>query len=744
VIYTRTRALPASGAFQPLVVIANRLAGPALLFLVMVFAFWRILLTDQYSWLNGYDMTSQFLPWLQFQAGEWHAGRFPLWSPYEWGGQNLIGQAQPGVVNPLNWLLFAAPLRRGWLRQGALHWWFFLLHFIGALNLYWLARSLGTGRLPAVFGGLCFGLFGFLGSNDWPQMISGVIWAPLIFLFLFRAGNSTRPMAEAGWAGLFLGLAWLSGHHQLPIFVSLATAGIAIALRIPHAILTFAIGGLLAAPQLLPGLAYGKLAVRWVGMENPVGWQDKVAYYVHEQYANPPAALLSILLPGAETHTSFFLGATALVLALWALRTQWARIEIKVLFSMGVLALLYSLGRQGGIEGVLYSIVPLVEKARSPSMAGALFTLAFAVLAAVGLEALRLKPSHPTNERLHWIFAGGVIALFTLGKLFPGNASQLEQRWFAVAFFSLLVGFAHFAARTGRIAQRHLTALLLFAVFLEAANMTYFNMGNRRDKNTSDLLSPMSKDMDVREFLGTLPAPVRITVDDKAIPFNFGDWHGVDVMGGYLASLQKTRADVDWFSPRGLQLAGVGYHVGPTARAEGSKLLFTGSDGVNVWQYPGEPLPRVWLSNATLQYRGPAQFGLMMATESLDLSRTTLVENPVPGLGTCAPGDASLLRHDPGQVEVRTNSACPALLVISDSDDPGWQVAIDGVAAQSLTVFHALRGVVVPAGSHRVTWTYSAPGFQSGLAASALGILLLIGSQLRLGKKDHQSTTLPS
>jgi hypothetical protein len=169
----------------------------------MVLAYWRILLTDQYSWLNGYDLSSQVMPWLQFQAGEWHAGRMPLWSPYEWGGQNLLGQGQPGVMNPLNWLLFSAPLRRGWIRQGVLHWWFFLLHFIGALNLYWLVRSLGTGRIPAVFGGLCFGLFGFLGSNDWPQMISGLIWAPLVFLFLLKCEASDRPWREASLAGFF-------------------------------------------------------------------------------------------------------------------------------------------------------------------------------------------------------------------------------------------------------------------------------------------------------------------------------------------------------------------------------------------------------------------------------------------------------------------------------------------------------------------------------------------------------------
>jgi len=729
--FLRTHTLPVTGAFQPLMALVSRMAGPGLLFLLMVLAYWRILLTDQYSWMNGSDLTSQVLPWLQFQAGEWHAGRLPLWSPYEWAGQNLLGQGQPGVLSPLNWILFASPLRRGWLREGVLHWWFFLLHFVAALNLYWLARFLGAGRIPAVLGGLCFGLFGFLGSNDWPQMINGVVWAPLVLLFLFRSAKSVLPLRDAGWAGFFLGLCWLSGHHQLPIFVSLSALAAAVALRLYPAALSFAIAGLIAAPQLLPGLAYGKLAVRWVGMEHPVGWQEKVSYYVHDQYASPPSSLLSLLLPGAETHTSLFLGMTALSLAVWALRTQWARVEIRILFSIGLGTLLYSMGRSGGLEPLFYSLVPMVEKARSPSMAAAMFTLSFSALAAIGMEALRLKHTPLLMERMHWAFAGTVIGLFSVAKLLPGNQSQLEQRWLAVAFVSLLAGMAFRAVRSGAISQRSLSMLLLCAVLIESANMTYYNMASRHDKNAPQLLEPMSKQMDVREFLATRPAPVRITVDDKEIPFNFGDWHGIEVMGGYLASLTKTHADADWFTPRALQLAGVGYHVGPTARIEGSALLFTGSGGVNVWAYPRTPFPRAWLANASMGYRDTSEFGMLVETETLDLRQVVLSQDKISGLGSCANGEAIVLRHDPGRVVIRSKSACRSILVLADSDDPGWSVTVDGAGAEKLNVFHAFRAVVAPEGEHTVEWTYSPEGFRPGLAAAAFGFILLAGSQFK-------------
>lgn len=722
-------ALPSfrpGGAFQPLMALGNRLAAPALLFLLMVTAYWRILLTDQYSWMNGHDISSQVLPWLQFQAGEWKAGRVPLWSPYEWAGQNLVGQGQPGVFNPMNWLLFAAPLRRGWLREGVLHWWFFLLHYIAALNLFVLARGLGAGRLPAILGGLCFGLLGFLGSNDWPQMISGVIWAPLAFHFLLRARLPRYALPSATLAGICLGLCWLSGHHQLPIFVSLGLAGGALALRIHSAAWSFLIGGLIAAPQLLTGLAYGRLAVRWVGMEDPIGWQDKVAYFVHEQYANPPAALLSVLLPGAEHHTSLFLGTTALGLAVWALRTQWQRPEIRFFFLLGLAALLYGMGRQGLIEPVLYSLAPMVEKARSPSMAAALFTLSFSLLAAVGAETMRQNSGASTLWRWHAGFAAAVAGLFLFAKLFPAAQSQLDQRWFGVAVASALTALGYRALASGHLSLRHWSPLMLFAMLLESANMTYYDMGNRHDRHVKDLLKPLSQFMDVRDYLATRPAPVRITVDDQKIPFNFGDWHGVEVMGGYLASLTRIQSEVDWFLPRTLPLAGIGYHIGPAPRIEGSRQVFEGQGGIKVWEYPLAPFPRAFLVNHSLPYRDTKELGLLLQNDALDLRTTALTVAPLPALEECAPGEALMTRHDPNRVSLISRTRCRSLLVLADPWDPGWDVRIDGKPAEPLRVYHALRGVIVPAGSHTVEWHFFPAGLRAGLACAVTGSVLVV------------------
>src|ERR1043166_7841927 len=119
--------------------LARRWAAPLVLSVLVILIYWRLTLTPQYTFLESSDHSYQLLPWLQYQAGEWHAGRIPLWDPNGWLGQPLLAQVQPSTANPLAWLLFLAPLDHGWIRQDMVHWYFVLIRMLAALTCY--ARS---------------------------------------------------------------------------------------------------------------------------------------------------------------------------------------------------------------------------------------------------------------------------------------------------------------------------------------------------------------------------------------------------------------------------------------------------------------------------------------------------------------------------------------------------------------------------------------------------------------------------
>ena len=172
-------------------------------------------------------MANLVLPWLQFQAGEWHRHRFPLWDPNSWFGQPLFGQAQPGSAYPLNWLLFLAPLKNGWLRESALNWYYVLIRGLAALTAYALARDLGRSRTASILAGCVYALGGYVAfhSRAADGQRRGV--DALGHLIPVACGTpEQRPWASALLSGFFLGFGWLAGHHQMNLFVSIAAAGL--------------------------------------------------------------------------------------------------------------------------------------------------------------------------------------------------------------------------------------------------------------------------------------------------------------------------------------------------------------------------------------------------------------------------------------------------------------------------------------------------------------------------------------
>ncbi|MDZ7639469.1 MAG: hypothetical protein U5J83_14635 [Bryobacterales bacterium] len=396
---------------RPLLMLSRRRgAVAALLCLLVVMVYAQVGITHQEDWMSNPDLVEQVYPWFQLQASAFARGELPLWNPYQWGGQPLLGQVQPGTAYPLNWLLFALPQRDGLIGYRFLDWYFVLLHCFAALSAYGLCRGLGTSRMAGLAGGLLFSLGGYVGRVDWPQMLNGAAWAPLILLAVLRGPEWFRPRTAAALGGVALGMAWLTGHHQVPLFVSLATAGLW-AWRVlrsgegwrpvaDQAGLFFGIGALTSALQTVPAWEYGRHAARFAGSAVPLTWRDAVPYSVHEALSSRPHRLLGIVFPNIVDQYDHFLGAAGLTLALLAIAAFWTvRPGVRELRSrltraltvIAVLSLLLAMGAHTALHGMLYAVVPMVEKARTPAAFSALFSVAAAALAALGVDALRQR-----------------------------------------------------------------------------------------------------------------------------------------------------------------------------------------------------------------------------------------------------------------------------------------------------------------------------------------------------------------
>lgn len=706
----------------------GRAAGPILLLLISIGFFWKLVLSNQYTWLEGSDTAYQVLPWFQFQAGEWHRGSIPLWDPYLWGGQSLIGQAQPGAAYPPNWLLFLLPLRNGWIRQSFLHWYYVLIHFHAALFCYWLCRDLKRSQSASLLAGIVFAFGGFVGTTDWPQMLNGAVWAPAVFLFFLRAMRGQKPLANAAGSGACLGAAFLAGHHQIPVFTTMAVGGAwlyylfrdGFAWRLLRLLAVFGVFlVLVSAMQTLPAYEYGQTALRWVSAKEPVSWNQPVPYSVHARYSLGPISLLGIVIPGIHFNADPFMGLVAVILALAALQS-WREPVVRLFAAMALGGLLFSLGENSVFHGFLYAVTPIVEKARNPSMAIFIFNFSLAVLTAYGMDVNDVGK----NVVRIAVAAGGLLTslllVLTLTKV------AFDARLGVSALVAVLLA----ATLAMPLTRRAGGVWLILLALLELGNVSGY--GFQPQDNPNSLLKKLSEHSDIAEFLRKEPGPVRVELDDQAIPYNFGDWYGIDHFGGYLASLTQDVARLQG-SARVRAMYGVNYWIGKQASRPDQEQVFESRSGLKVYRNPGA-LPRTWIVHEAYAIGGAGEIDAALHGPAADPRKKAFLRGPAPQLESCAALESSrMLERSANRVVIEANLRCRGMVILGETYAPGWAASVDGRAAPVHEVCTLLRGVVAEAGTHRIVLSYRPKSVYTGAALTGLGLL---GAALLLWRKS--------
>jgi hypothetical protein len=116
---------------------------------------------------------------------------------------------------------------------------------------------------------------------------------------------------------------------------------------------------------------------------------------------------------------------------------------------------------------------------------------------------------------------------------------------------------------------------------------------------------------------------------------------------------------------------------------------------------------------------------------SFDGRRTVITGAPLPGLGEGAAGSAGrakIVEYEPEKVVIDASARRPAELVLTDVSFPGWKVKLDGKDADLHRVDYLLRGTSLPAGRHRVEFSYEPVSFRAGWIVSLIALVALLGT----------------
>ncbi len=703
--------------------------------------YWKLLLTDQYVWFDHPDMAYLELPRLSFEAREIHAGRFPLWDPHIWMGQPFIGQTQPGPLFPLNLAFGKTSLRGGYPRFSWLNVYWALLHFLAAWFFFLLARDLSLSREAALGGACIFGFGGFIGSVAWLDVLNGAIWAPLILMFVLRAGRGRATWRDSALGGLFLGVAWLSGHHEMPILTS-AAMGVTwlwLARRdrrlLAHAVFFFAIAILIAGAQLLPTIEFGRLSRRWIGLENTLGWKDKVPYLNHEFYSLTPRALLGVVIPklGGFADTSVYIGWVAGAMAFTGAAFCWSQRIVRWAAALLAVSTIYSLGVFTPLNGVLYALFPLMDKARIPARGILLIHLAISILAAYGLDKLlaEKRPARRVGSILLWV--GLAVLAGTLTSPLLVDGMHVLGAMAALAAAAVLAGW-----RRGALSRPVVAASLVSLILIELTGGAPSAWLNRHSKDAGKFTAPMTGNQDIAAYLKSAdagPTP-RVAVDDNALGANFGDWHGVDMYQGYVAGVSENLTRHEMHLPRTQDLFGVTHWLGKDANREGQQLAFTGQSGLKLFRNP-TVMPRVRTVHRTHTVSSDGELRIALQNPAIDLAQTAVFLGKAPALETCEGATAIRWQQETtDRWRIEAELPCRGLVVVSNTFYPGWEARVDGNPAPVIEAYGALQSVVVEKGKHVLELRFRPASVYKGAGMTLLGLALAaIACRRRVARK---------
>jgi hypothetical protein len=694
-----------------------------------------------------------------------YLGGHPFWQPL-----SMLGL--PYSANPLavTWYPLAA-LR---FLPGSFDAYELSAYVVAACGAFGLARAVTRSTTGAVVAGFVYALSGFMiGHAGHIGLIHPAAWAPWVFwsLVVLRERGDARSVAFAGAAYAMLAL---SGQPQVLIYTLFAMGAycvVAWSRQFTSRLLAaLALGTALAAIVLLPGVELALASTRaHLSLEEHVGFGVPVAAlpfrlffpYLLGQTTLAPYTLSAFNL-GSFAEMSNYVGVTTLVLAAIGVTSRGGP---RVGFWAGLLvaALLLSTGNDLGLGYVTYHI-PGLNWFRAPGRYAFEVALAASVLAAAGIAAIERGAATP---RAAAACAGAIGAAMTIllaivtvfGRPLadvvtrdlglaqpPLETVELTQNaalWIPALLFVLgaaaVVGFAR------RPHDALARSLLVAVTVVDLASFGWFGYWNFG-------AFPLSR-VDPPPYAAALraatePAAQRVF----SVPTqNAGDgispnlnvlWDIASVRGYTTLALAPSAAFLRTdsaealpmlFAPgdRTLDAAGVRFVVVPAgspaltflAAAPQRWRPVSGAGGDRVFENV-RAFARAWIVHRALGTSAGDALNAILARR-WDPAQAALVSPSAPQLDPAIGTATESVRIEdlaPTRMVLDATCSSRCLVITSDAVYPGWSARVDATAAPILAADYALRGVVVPAGSHRIVFTFVPWSTYAGAAISLLAL----------------------
>lgn len=731
--------------------------------------------------LTGYDLSMYGYPYRVAVANAIRHGHMPFWNPHVYLGVPLLANIPSAVFYPVNLLFLVTTQPQVLTVDMLLHDW-----LAGAFFYVFARRALQAPPWPALMGSVAFGLGGFAIEHIEQLNISNSLpWVPLVILGLDQAYHQ-QSLRWAALLGAALCMQFFAGHPQIVYYTMLVAAawltGLVLRearqdprgsmLGVATAGAGVAVGLLLAGVQLLPTLELSGQSLRSGGLGAAVAGAGPLPtrYMLQE--------LLGDYWRGTNPEWAGWVGIVTVALALAGAVARRRDPLIWTVLVVSLLALLLARGYPTLPYRASYHLLPGVALFRAPSRIMLITTFTLPVLATIGAMSLQgrraalavgalfavtltgclafvLKMGGQTSLLTHWYPAPPVAGqLMAWGLICVAAALVLTIRrrpgWLAPALLcGLCCADLLLAARPSYLSHpvdpivysRQLSTTRL----LPTAGSPYRSLSLARTIDVTVPVPPTGMGQTDLQARGVIEHPNLATRDGLASVDGYEG--GILPLGPYVEfrrlllppgfqnqpDLPFTYLTSQPVNRPLLQLLGVRYLLvsSPegvqTARSLGYRQVDT-ARGLVVFEDPGA-LPRAHLIGDVVAVGSDQQARERLARPRFDPRLTaTLARTSCPSSGLPVT-EAQLLHNEAELVEARTQSAQPALLVVSNVDYPGWTAEVDGRPAPIGRVDGLLEGVCLTPGAHDVVLRFRPSQWPLAVgmsAAGAFGLLALL------------------
>jgi hypothetical protein len=723
---------------------------------------------------------------------------YPLWNPYYFLGMPSFSSLSyaPYVYPPD--VLFGLLNTIGFPDLT----WLLSHYLLLALSMLVLLRALGADPGAAAFGAVTLALTPNLvavGAFGHGSQIMTAAYLPLLVFLLDRFTRRGSWLALAGFATA-AAFQLLRAHVQIVFYTWIALGLYALVFGIAalragrraegaRAFLGLAAGLLLgfgmSAFLYLPVREYSHLSTRGGGEGGGAGLEYATSWSFH------PREMLTFVLPGMFgfggntywgtmpfTDYPNYMGIVPLALAVYgAIRTRG---PLRVyLVGLAVVSLLISFGKHfQALYSLLYFHLPFFNKFRVPVMILVLVQFAVAVLAALGLTAaLRSepRPAKGTDPGRPWMrgallaLAGGVGALVLLNALAPSirGAAIASRHNFDMARARAALDMASIDAIKGGIFLAAALAVIALArrgrigrawAALLVIGVTAVDLWTLDRKIMDPLVgSPFEYDEHFREdpeiaFLRSDSTQFRVFPlrwdDSRLAAFGVAS-----VLGYHPAKPRLYQAFVDTAGIQSiptLEFLNVKYVLADGEFPPGFPGVALRHDGaVKVYELLGA-LPRASMMHALRPVRDDGVALAILRTHGYDPKAEVLwnAATPAPPMAfPLSPESVRTVRYDFNEIEYQVRATAPGLFLTIEQWDPDWRATVNGAEVPIHRVNYLMRGVALPAGDHRVVFSYRpeslATGWRITIAAAAATLALALWGAIRSRKRRAAIGVMP-